>query len=221
MFRLYLFHETRKRFTQRQLLANEEEKMIENGRLVKASNVLVKEFSREEAGKMNVKRYCLLAQLSRPTFYAYYGSLPQLVTELLVKQLEVNFVPEHGGYNSGLNQLLLYMSANRNYFLHAISFIKDVQCRQTGRKKGEEFAIMLPDKVREAILRVTRNYVAEHSKTGDYSNKMVRNAADLIYATLYEWINHGMRDDQSEIVDRWQIAVQIIEDQIRKTAVGK
>lgn len=41
MFRLYLFHETRKRFTQRQLLANEEEKMIENGRLVKASNVLV------------------------------------------------------------------------------------------------------------------------------------------------------------------------------------
>ena len=170
---------------------------------------------------MNVKRYCLLAQLSRPTFYAYYGSLPQLVTELLVKQLEVNFVPEHGGYNSGLNQLLLYMSANRNYFLHAISFIKDVQCRQTGRKKGEEFAIMLPDKVREAILRVTRNYVAEHSKTGDYSNKMVRNAADLIYATLYEWINHGMRDDQSEIVDRCQIAVQIIEDQIRKTAVGK
>ncbi|MST80705.1 hypothetical protein FYJ61_09865 [Lactobacillus equicursoris] len=51
--------------------------MIENGHLVKAKNVLIKEFSQEEAVKINVKRYCLLAQLSRPTFYAYYGSLPQ------------------------------------------------------------------------------------------------------------------------------------------------
>lgn len=38
--------------------------MIENGHLVKAKNVLIKEFSQEEAVKMNVKRYCLLAQLS-------------------------------------------------------------------------------------------------------------------------------------------------------------
>ena len=47
--------------------------------------------------------------------------------------------------------------------------MKDIQCRQTGRKKGGEFAIMLPDKVREAILRVMRNYVAERSETGDFS----------------------------------------------------
>ena len=51
----------------------------------------------------------------------------------------------------------------------SISFMKDIQCRQTGRKKGGEFAIMLPDKVREAILRVMRNYVAERSETGDFS----------------------------------------------------
>lgn len=80
---------------------------------------------------------------------------------------------------------------------------------------------MLPDKVREAILRVTRNYVAERSETGDYSNRVVNNAADLIYAALYEWIGHGMRDDWSKVGDRCQIAVQTIEEQIRKTAVGK
>lgn len=50
------------------------------------------------------------------------------------------------------------------------NFIKEVQCRQTGRKKGGEFAIMFSDKACEAILRVTRNYVADRSETGDYSN---------------------------------------------------
>ena len=61
---------------------------------------------------------------------------------------------------------------------------------------------MLSDKVREAILWVTRNYVAECSETGDYSNRVVNNAADLIYATLYEWTGHGMRDDWSKVGDR-------------------
>lgn len=36
-------------------------------------------------------------------------------------------------------------------------------------EEGGEFAIMLPDKVREAILRVIRNYVAERSERGDFS----------------------------------------------------
>ena len=54
------------------------------------------------------------------------------------------------------------MAACRN-----ISFMKDIQCRQTGRKKGGEFAIMFSDKVCETILWVTRNYVAERSETGD------------------------------------------------------
>lgn len=127
--------------------------MIENGHLVKAKNVLIKEFSQEEAVKMNVKRY-----------FFQHNCRGQLSMRT--------------------------MAACCN-----ISFMKEVQCRQTGRKK--EFAIMLPDKVREAILRVTRNYVAERSETGDFSNRVVNNAADLIYATLYEWTGHGMHDDRS------------------------
>ena len=38
---------------------------------------------------------------------------------------------------------------------------------------------------------------------------------------LYEWTGHGMRDDWSKVGDRCQISVQTIEEQIRKTAVGK
>ena len=61
---------------------------------------------------------------------------------------------------------------------------------------------MFSDKVHKAILRVTHNYVAERSETGDYSNRVVSNAADLIYATLYGWTGHGVRDDSSKVGDR-------------------